>query len=321
MRLAPALSRFVGGREFVRRGTVWRLRFPRPPVDRFEYQLELERRNGSRELVLDPTNPLRAPGPFGEKSVVEFPGYRPPAWLESTAKTGSLERILLPSRRLRARVRAALWVAAGAEPGEPLPLLVVHDGSETVELTSLLRFLDVLAASGLGPFRALLLDPVERDRDYSASALYARALERDLLPPVERLAPASTRAGMGASLGALALLHAHLRHPRLFGGLFLQSGSFFRGRTDPQESGFPHFSRITRFVGSVLRDAGPQHIPVTVTCGLAEENLTNNRAVAAALAGQGYDVRFGELRDAHTWTGWRDGFDPWLADLLERAWR
>jgi enterochelin esterase-like enzyme len=219
-------------------------------------------------------------------------------------------------------VRAALWAAAGAEPGQPLPLLVVHDGSETAELTSLLRFLDVLADQGtLGPFRAAFLDPVDRDRHYSASALYARALERDLLPAVEQRAPASVRAGMGASLGALALLHAHLRSPQLLQGLFLQSGSFFRARTDPQESGFPHFARITRFVGSVLRGAATHPVPVTLTCGLGEENLTNNRAVAAALADQGYDVTLAEVRDAHTWTGWRDAYDPWLADLLGRAWR
>ena len=306
----------------MRRGRTWRLRFPRPPVDRLEYQLELERRDGSRELVLDPRNPLRAPGPFGEKSVAEFPGYARPGWLDSEPPTGSLSQLRLRSRRLRGSVRTMVWAAAGAEPGRPLPLLLVHDGTETAELTSLVRFLDSLAArDAVGPFRAAFLDPVDRDGHYSASALYARALERDLLPALEGPAPASTRAGMGASLGALALLHAHVRHPGLFRGLFLQSGSFFRGRTDRQESGFPHFDRITRFVGTVLRGTGMRPIPVTLTCGLAEENLENNRAVAAALADQGYDVRLAEVRDAHTWTGWRDAYDPWLAELLERAWR
>ena len=54
---------------------------------------------------------------------------------------------------------------------------------------------------------------------------------------------------MGASLGALAMLHAHRMHPDLFGGLFLQSGSFFRQRLDRYERGFPRFGRISRFVG------------------------------------------------------------------------
>jgi enterochelin esterase family protein len=126
---------------------------------------------------------------------------------------------------------------------------------------------------------------------------------------------------MGASLGALALLHAHHRHPETLGALFLQSGSFFRGATDRQERGFPRFDRISRFVGKVLRGEGAHPIPVTLTCGLGEENLANNRAVARALAANGYDARLAEVRDAHTWAGWRDAWDPWLADLLARVWR
>ena len=64
---------------------------------------------------------------------------------------------------------------------------------------------------------------------------------------------------MGASLGALAMLHAHRMHPDSFGGLFLQSGSFFRQRFDRNEAGFGRFRRITRFVGTVLRERSWPH--------------------------------------------------------------
>ena len=57
------------------------LRLPMPEADRMEYQFELTRRDGSVAIVCDPANPLKAPGPFGYKSVLEFPGYRPPEWL------------------------------------------------------------------------------------------------------------------------------------------------------------------------------------------------------------------------------------------------
>ena len=49
----------------------WRLRFPRPAgADRLEYLLELTYRTGRVDLAPDMTNPLRAPGPFGPKSVI-----------------------------------------------------------------------------------------------------------------------------------------------------------------------------------------------------------------------------------------------------------
>jgi enterochelin esterase family protein len=101
----------------------------------------------------------------------------------------------------------------------------------------------------------------------------------------------------------------------------LQSGSFFRLRWDRQESGFPRFRRISRFVGEVLR-AGPAAtpIPITITCGAPEENLANNRAVATALRRQGHDVSLHVNRDAHNYVGWRDALDPHLTDLLARVW-
>jgi enterochelin esterase family protein len=101
----------------------------------------------------------------------------------------------------------------------------------------------------------------------------------------------------------------------------LQSGSFFRLRWDRQESGFPRFRRISRFVGQIL-NAGPAHapIPITITCGAPEENLANNRAVATALRRQGHDLTLHVNRDAHNYVAWRDTLDPHLIQLLQRAW-
>ena len=126
---------------------------------------------------------------------------------------------------------------------------------------------------------------------------------------------------MGASLGALAAVHAHRVHRHLFGGLFLQSGSYFRRTTDPQESRFPRFERISRFTGGVLRaDSAPAPIPIVMTCGRTEENVGNNRAIRDALVRQRYDVRLHEHPDLHNWVSWRDTFHPHLVALLERLW-
>jgi enterochelin esterase-like enzyme len=113
------------------------------------------------------------------------------------------------------------------------------------------------------------------------------------------------------------MLHAQRLRPSSFGALFLQSGSFFRQRWDRQESGFPRFRRIARFVGEVLSaESTAAPIPVTMTCGTVEENLTNNRAVAAALKRQGHPVVLHVNRDAHNYVAWRDCLHPHLTDLL-----
>ena len=48
-----------------------------------------------------------------------------------------------------------------------------------------------------------------------------------------RCRAATVRIGVGVSLGALAMLHAHHTHPGTFDALFLQSGSFFTPRPGP----------------------------------------------------------------------------------------
>ena len=309
-------------------GADWELRLPAPPADRIEYQLELQHRNGRTELVCDPAAD-RTRGPFGDKSVLELPGYAPPDWLDDDeAPAGAVTPLTLRSRRLQGEVSGLLWSSAEAEPGEPLPLLVVHDGPEYAEYSGLLRMLDSAVAEREVPrLRAALLAPIRGRRDelYSASSRYATALERDLLPALVERAPAPAgrehRVGVGASLGALAMLHAHRVRPATFGGLFLQSGSYFRARFDRYERDFPHFQRIARFVGTVLRaESWTERIPVSLTCGTAEENLENNRAVFAALAAQGYPVDLHEIRDAHNWVAWRDTLYPDLVTLLQRLW-
>jgi enterochelin esterase-like enzyme len=302
------------------RSLTWELRLPRAlGVDRVEYLLELVYADGRTELIRDSANPLLAPGPFGAKSVLELPGYSPPVWLDEEAEPGPVEPLELRSRLLRAELGGLLWSSANAEPDEPLPLLVVHDGPEYAEYSALTHMLDTAVAQlELPPMRAALLQPVRRNETYSAAKRYADALATEIVPA---LPPTGSRVGMGASLGALAILHAHRLHPELFDGLFLQSGSFFRRELDGYERGFPRFERIARFVGGVRRARDWRHpVPVTMTCGLGEENLGNNRALRDLLTAQGYPVELVEHRDAHNWVSWRDVLEPHLTVLLERLW-
>jgi len=311
--LRQEVARPRPGPPFVWRDGMWRLTFPRPEVDRLEYLLGVDGAFGP-----DPGNPLRARGPFGEKSVIEWPEYEPPAWLDSIADAGPVEELELRSRRLIARVRVLLY-STPEPPGADAPLVVVHDGPEYADYAELTRFLDAMSwEERIPPLRAALIQPVDRNETYSASASYAATLVRELLPQITKRAPHGRRIGMGASLGALAMLHAHVRHPKSFDGLMLQSGSFFRQRYDKYESGFPRYRRITRFVGTVIRGVDVERtIPVAITCGTGEENRANNEDLATALAERGYPAWLAEVRDGHTWTGWRDSLDPHLPALIE----
>jgi len=234
-------------------------------------------------------------------------------------------------------IEGDLWSPADVPEDERLPLLVVHDGPEYDERAGLTGYLgEGMVARRLPRLRALLLSPGDRDRNYSANARYAYKLARTVLgntglggsaasgstasgsagsagagrPPV--------RIGMGTSLGALAMLHAHSRNPGLFDALFLQSGSFFTPGADPQERGrFPYFARVVKYTAApkLVRP-----IPVLLTCGKDEENLANNRLITDLLREHGYPATLHEVGGGHDWQWWHAAFEPHLDDLLRQAW-
>jgi enterochelin esterase family protein len=201
------------------------------------------------------------------------------------------------------------------------PVLVVLDGPDYVRRAGLLRLLRRLVDAGeVAPHRVALVAAADRMETYSASAAYARELTAALDELTGR--GRGRRVGLGSSLGGLALLHAQRLEPRAFAALFLQSGSFFRRRTDRQEAGFGRFARVDRFVGTVLTGRQPgRPVPTTITCALDEENYANNAVLAHALAAQGYPVDFHAARGGHDWPTWRRAIEAHLPALLRRAWR
>ena len=306
--------------DFRRTGDGWQLDLPRPPVSRMEYLLELRHADGSRELVTDQANPLRVLGAFGEKSVLEFPGYRPPSWLSALAEPGVTRSLDFPARSLGAAISMLVWAPADAGDSEPLPLLLVHDGPEYAALANLGQYLSAGVAAGWLPrMRAALLASGPRDRWYSANTRYARALRTVVIPALAELVATSSRIGMGTSLGALAMLHAHCRYPDSFDALFLQSGSFFVPGVDGRVRRFPYFQRVTAFVAEVHAGRLPgKPVPTALTCGAIEENVHNNRLMVQVLRSRGYPVELHEVADVHNYTAWRDAFDPYLTQLLRQ---
>lgn len=323
VRLSPELRLPADPLAFTKSEAEWVLRLDRPPVQRMEYMLEVTHLDGTSEVLIDPGNPRTVPGAFGERSVVEFPGYRPPSWLGAPAIDGRWVDLSVPSRALSKPVDVRVWAPTDTRPRTALPLLVAHDGPEYDTLSRLSQFSAAAIAAGtLRPHRLALLAPGDRDEWYSCSSQYASALIRVVLPGIERVAAiAGTPVGMGASLGALAMLHAQRRFPGSFAALFLQSGSFFRPRFDAHESRFGRYQHIVRCVDEMLRvTRAADPVPVAMTCGTAEENMANNQLMARALAAQGHEVALHPVPDAHNYTAWRDAFHPYLTQLLHRVW-
>jgi enterochelin esterase family protein len=332
------LRRFADDPSFRKRSTRWVAEVPPPPVDRIQYLLVRRTPDAGEAMALDPANPLTVPGVFGDHSVIELPGYQEPDWVteveaarvaaaevdtaeEDSAWTG--EPLHVDTDVERVSVHGELMTPGGFDSGDVLPLLVVHDGPEYVRLVGLLDYLDWLGQRRESlRCRVLALQPDDRNRSYAASHAYTEALVRLAVPLARTMAPSVGPAvGLGASLGALALAHAAATHPGSFGGLYLQSGSFFLPRYDAHERRFGYFDDVVQATAHLHSAPSPlTGVRVTVTAGLGEENLENNEALAARLAELGVESRIVEGRDGHNHIAWRDLLHPGLEDLLTAVW-
>ncbi|MGW7682350.1 alpha/beta hydrolase [Kribbella sp. NPDC054772] len=294
----------------------WELRLPRPAVHRMEYLFDI----ADLGMRTDPTNPRVVGGAFGDHSWLPLPGYVEPAWIAVPPIAATLTPLTVDSPV--GAVDVQVWAPEGIAPGFELPLLLSHDGPEFATYAGLTHYAGAMIAGGsLPPFRLALIRPTSRNLWYAANPQYAEALTQYVLPAVQTAYRSRRPVIMGASLGALAALHAEWNFPNTFSGLFLQSGSFFTLATDPQESKFEYFAAVTGFVEQVLTaTAAPSTPPVGMTAGTTEENVHNNRVLAARLAELGFAVRFDETPDMHNFTAWRDVLDPDLTELLRQTW-
>jgi enterochelin esterase family protein len=297
----------------------WEVRLSDLPVDRLEYLLDVD-----GELRPDPSNPRVVPGPFGDHSWIPLPAYQEPGWLKHEPCPSERATLTL-SRTGAGRIDAEVWTPAGIPAHEPLPLLISHDGPEMDAYGGLTAYVGALVATGtLPPMRVALVSPgPRRNQRYAANPRYARAFATRLVPALtDAVATTGRPVLMGQSLGGLAALHVVWTSPHLFSGAFLQSGSFFTASLDPQESGFEHWREVTGFVASVhaAEQAAPDAPPTTLVCGTAEENHANNIALRDHLSAIGVETGWGEVRDGHTWTCWRDTLDPHLTELLLLVW-
>ena len=303
-------------------GDGWELEVVRPPVLRLEYLFTVRYADGSESMLTDPTNPRRVATVFGDHSVIEFPGYRPPEWLTDAAPSLDRSGLIVRAPGLQRPMPITVCGPAGLDPHHPLPLVLVQDGPEFDALAAITRFSSVMTASGRLPaHRIALLAPGDRNRWYAALPAYASAVRNAVLPSIRNnFGVTGPIVLTGASLGAVAALHAASTQPGMVGGLFLQSGSFFRPRHDGHESSFAGYDAVVAFVEALDNARGLVPLRIGMTCGLGEENLANNREMFEALRRDGAEVTLDEVPDAHTYVAWRDALDPHLTRLLAEVW-
>jgi enterochelin esterase-like enzyme len=291
---------------------LWYASVELPRGARIQYRI-LVRRGEHAESMNDPLNPRVVGDAVGSQSVLEADGYITPDWTypDPSAVPGELVDLRLPSRALRREAHVTLYIPSRMRRDRRMPLLVVHDGGDFLNFSSMGTVLDNLM------HRRLMADcvvafthPGDRLREYGAGAAHSRFLNTELVPHIEgslhlRGDPRG-RALMGASFGGVAALAAAVRAPRFYGALLLESPSLrFTEAADPATFG-DMFEPVVRFVNSVR--ARPRKVAdrIFLTFGAFEPLAVPDRAMVEVLRRMCDELRVVEALDGHNWINWRD---------------
>ncbi len=290
---------------------LWWLHLPVPDAGRFEYKLAV--RQGEHESwMLDPRNPERASDPFGENSVCRTWGYERPAWtLPQGAPAGQIVPLEIESAIFGEARQEHLYLPPVHSQNSRHPLVVIHDGHDFNTYAGLAVSLDNLIAAGdIPPLIAVLIQTSDRMGEYPGGRRHARYLVKELLPAVSKVHPISSRPRnrilLGASLGAVASLATAFRHPGVFGGLVLKSGSFILDERKLAARPHPVFHRVARLVKALQRAPLLPPTRAFVSTGELEGLASENRALASMLRQHGVDVLLKTAWDGHHWHNWRD---------------
>lgn len=300
----PSLERLEGTE-------LWHVTVELPAGCRIEYQLEVVSPAGTQRIV-DPLNRRRATDPFGANSVAHAPGSEDPAWTSPAvdARPGTVETFEFESTTFRGVRTLSVYLPDGFPNAAPYPGVVFHDGSDLIEHAGITTVLDNLIGAGaLAPMVGVLIDPLDRNREYMALPAHASFVVDEVLPhavaefhigtrPAERLIA-------GASLGAVASLSTTWLRPGVFDSLVLLSGTFITATGGPWHRS-ESLQPVVGFMAEFAAAPGHPASRAWMACGAYEALAADNRAFVPVLESAGVEVHYEEPLDGHHWQSWRN---------------
>jgi enterochelin esterase family protein len=271
--------------------------------------------------TLDPANPLQVMSGFGPNSELRMPAYKYP---EETIRRPNVARgtltedVKIKSAKVGCDVNYRVYTPAGysKENSHRLPVVYVTDGHEYAAdaMGSMVVVLDnLIAAKSLQPTIAVFIDPRDpttgenrRASQYLQNANFAAFLADELAPTIDAayrtLASPAGRTILGTSLGGLNAAYIGATRSDVFSNLAVQS-----------PASFPRFAPQTldHYAAQPLQ----KKLKIYITAGTIGDG-NGGAEFADLLKRHGYDFKFTQHNEGHSWGQWRGLLDDILIELI-----
>ncbi len=201
---------------------------------------------------------------------------------------------------------------------QPVPLLVVFDGSGYLHKAKITTIVDnLIAQHRIQPIAMALVDPGGQGRavEYACSDTTVAFIIKCVLPAAREhlnlidvaLSPGAYGM-MGASMGGLMSTYIAHRAPEIFGKVLCQSGAF----------GADHLY-YRSVIYDLIRYAPKPDIKLWMDVGIQEWYIQPNREIIPLLKERGYDVTYVEHNSGHNYLSWRNSLWRGLEHLYGRT--
>jgi enterochelin esterase family protein len=274
-----------------------------PPDARIDYKFYVD-----GLWMLDPLNDRTVKGGFGPNSAFAMPAYEEPREIEyvDSIPHGEVESHTFESGIMGNSRTVQVYLPPGYDPDGSYHTVYAQDGGEYITLGSMVEVLDYLIwKDRVPPVVAVFIDPVDRNYEYFLNADYERAVVEEIVPFIRSRYGVSREPGrnavMGASLGGAVSMMIALNNPDVFGKCGSQSGAL-----EIDEG------RLLRLV----EQSPVKEVDFYLDTGIFGDLTLENRTMREILMDKGYNFRYAEFHEGHSWGNWRAHID----DMLEFFW-
>lgn len=266
---------------------------------RLDYKFVL---NGA-SWILDPRNPYTVAGGFGPNSELRMPAYVPAPEIQyyPSIPHGALRDTTFFSTNLGNARTIRIYRPPGYESSsDSFGVMLFHDGLEYVTLAQANNVIDYLISQNrIKPIIAVFVPPVNRTAEYAGNQMnqFTNFIVNELMPYIDaryrtRRNP-SARGTLGASNGGNIALWLAYTNSNTFGNVAAQSSNIISSIS----TGFQNSPRLNL---KLYLDLGTYDIPQLIP-------LVRN--FIPILQSRGYDYRYIEYHEGHSWGNWRAHID------------
>lgn len=274
-----------------------------PSNARFDYKYIVD-----GNWITDPSNQNTTPSGSGFNSTLIMPEYKSDyeQIIRQDVPRGSvIHNLEYHSNYLNVSMRYHVYIPAGYKKGETSQIIYALDGSDYLNFSSINLVLDYMMHKGEIPRSVVVLvDPHDRNKEYTIYKPYYNYFIHELLPFVEKeymgMVKEPERAVIGVSWGGLTAIYLAVSSPGMFNRVLSQSGSFW-----PKDWLIFHMIKEYQVSG----------IYFCLQTGTIEDTEEMNDAMYDILVSKGCQVDYVKYAESHSWGNWKGHLNEGLKKL------